>query len=249
MYENFSNVYDHVMDNVPYDEWFAAIHKYLTDRGITGGTICELGCGTGIMTERFAAAGYHMIGVDQSADMLALAAEKKEFSGADILYVQQSMQKLELSGPVDAMVSVCDSMNYLLQDEDMTATFTRVKKYLKPGGYFIFDLKTAYCYQSIMGNQTWVEQDDEVSYIWENFYYEDQQINEYLMTIFRRQEDSDLYERFEESHYQKAYDIEHLKKLLEKSGLEMVECLDASMDREPAEDSERVYVIARVQES
>ena len=95
----------------------------------------------------------------------------------------------------------------------------------------------------------YMEQDDEVSYIWENFYYEDQQINEYLMTIFRRQENSDLYERFEESHYQKAYDIEHLKKLLEKSGLEMVECLDASMDREPAEDSERVYVIARVPEA
>ena len=241
MYENFSSVYDHMMDHMPYDAWFAAIHRYLTDRGVTGGTICELGCGTGIMTERFAAAGYRMIGVDQSADMLALAAEKKELSGSDILYVQQSMQKLELSGPVDAMVSVCDSMNYLLQDEDVSATFSHVKKYLKPGGYFIFDMKTAYCYQNIMGNQTWVEQDDEVSYIWENFY-------EYLMTIFRRQEDSDLYERFEESHYQKAYSIEHLKELLERSGLVMAECLDESMEKEPAEDSERIYVVAKVQE-
>ena len=132
MYEKFSGVYDHMMEHIPYEQWFQTLHRFLSEHGTQSGRICELGCGTGVMTERFAAAGYSMIGVDQSADMLALAMEKKETSGFDILYIQQSMQNLELDGPVDAVISVCDSMNYLLQEEDMLSTFRQVKKYLKP---------------------------------------------------------------------------------------------------------------------
>ena len=248
MYEGFANVYDHVMNNISYEEWFGRLKSYLEDHGIKEGTICELGCGTGIMTEMFAKAGYQMIGVDRSGDMLALAKNKMSESGSDILYLQQPMEKLELAGPVEAVISVCDSINYLLQEEDMISTFSRVKKYLKPGGYFIFDLKTAYCYQNIIGNQTWVEQDDEVSYIWENYFYEDQNINEYTLTIFKKQQEGELYEKIEEAHYQKAYSIERLRSLLEKSGLEMVECFDENMQTEQTANSERIYVVAKVQE-
>lgn len=248
MYEGFANVYDHVMNNISYEEWFGRLKKYLEEHGITGGTICELGCGTGIMTELFAGAGYHMIGVDRSGDMLALARNKMEETGSDILYLQQPMEELELTEPVESIISVCDSMNYLLHEEDMISTFTRVKKYLKPGGYFIFDLKTSYCYRNIIGNQTWVEQDDEISYIWENYFYEDQDINEYTLTIFRKQPEGELYEKIEEAHYQKAYSVQRLRELLEKSGMEMVECFDENMQTEHTADSERIYVVAKVQE-
>lgn len=248
MYEKFANVYDHMMDQIPYEEWFEQLKNYLVSHGVEQGTICELGCGTGTMTERFAKAGYQMIGVDSSAEMLALAQDKKLEAGSDILYLQQDMTKLELSEPVDTFLSVCDSVNYLLQDDALAAVFSRVKEYLKPEGYFIFDLKTAYCYRNIIGNQTWVEQDEEVSYIWENYYYEDQDINEYMLTIFRRQLDSDLYERIEEAHYQKAYSVDKLEKLLDESGLSMVECFDSSMQGPPTENSERIYVVAKVKE-
>lgn len=245
MYEGFANVYEHMMNNIPYEAWFEALRKYLEKKGVTGGTICELGCGTGIMTEKFAEAGFSMIGVDQSADMLALAKQKQEESGSEILYLNQNMEELELSEPVDAVISVCDSVNYLLQDDAMKALFTRVKKYLKTGGYFIFDLKTVYCYRNLIGNQTWVEQDEEVSYIWENYFYEDQDINEYMLTIFKKQPDSDLYERIEEAHYQRAYGVDHLREMLEESGLEMAECFDENMKKEPTESSERIYVVAK----
>lgn len=86
------------------------------------------------------------------------------------------------------MLSVCDSVNYLLHEEELNKLFSRVKTYVKPGGYFIFDLKTAYCYRNIIGNQTWVEQDEEVSYIWENYFYEDQDINEYMLTILENRQ-------------------------------------------------------------
>lgn len=248
MYEGFANVYDHMMNHIPYEEWFERLKSYLAEHGITSGTICELGCGTGVMTELFAGAGFQMIGVDQSADMLAIATTKKMKTGSDILYVEQKMENLELAEPVDAIISVCDSINYLLQEEALNAVFERVHKYLKPGGYLIFDMKTAYCYRNIIGNQTWVEQDEEVSYIWENYYYEDSDINEYMLTIFRKQQDSDLYERIEEAHYQKTYTIPALKILLNQNGLEIVDCFDETMQEKPTENSERVYIVAKIQE-
>lgn len=248
MYEGFAGVYDHMMDNIPYDEWFQKLKAYLAGHGITEGTICELGCGTGMMTERFANDGFQMIGIDQSEDMLAIAMEKKMESGSDILYLQQDMESFELAEPVDVILSVCDSMNYLVQDSDMSAAFGRIHTFLKPEGLLIFDLKTAYCYRDIMGNQTWVEQDDEVSYIWENYFYEESSINEYTLTIFRRRPDSELFEKIEEAHYQRAYDLKQITEMMQKNGLEVCEILDSSMRSEPTETSERVYIVARVAE-
>ena len=245
MYEGFANVYDHMMNHIPYEEWFEKLLQYLQDHGVTEGRICELGCGTGIMTEKFAAAGYSMIGLDNSVDMLALARQKQEESGFPILYLHQNMEEMELDEPVDAMISVCDSVNYLLQEESMHSLFSRVKKYVRPGGYFIFDLKTVYCYRNLIGNQTWVEQDEEVSYIWENYFYEDQDINEYMLTIFKKQPDSELYERMEEAHYQRAYSIDRLREMIESNGLSLEECFDADMVHQPNETSERIYVIVR----
>ncbi len=243
MYEGFSNVYDHVMNHIPYDEWFEKLHRYLKARGIEKGTVCELGCGTGTMSEKFASAGYQVIGVDQSPEMLALAQAKKP---ENVIYVEQNMENLELDGPVDAIFSVCDSINYLMQESALLNTFSRVREYLKPEGYFIFDMKTVYCYRNIIGNQTWVEQDEEVSYIWENYFYEDEDVNEYMLTIFRKQPDSGLYERIEEAHYQKAYALEDLQRFLEESGLEMVECFDETLEAAPADSSERIYVVAKI---
>ena len=245
MYEGFANVYDHVMDQIPYEEWFEKLKKYLKDHGLESGRICELGCGTGIMTEKFAGAGYEMIGLDQSVEMLALAKVKQVETKSEILYLNQKMEELELDSPVEAFISVCDSLNYLLQEEQLTSLFGRVEKYLKPGGYFIFDLKTAYCYRTVIGNQTWVEQDDEVSYIWDNYFYEDQDINEYMLTIFRKQPDTELYERVEESHYQRAYQLNVLKQLLEEAGLTFVESFDEDMINPVQEDSERMYLVAQ----
>lgn len=248
MYEGFADVYDHMMSDIPYDTWFHALRTYLAGHGIEKGTICDLGCGTGSMTERFAAAGFHMIGVDLSEDMLAIARNKKDQAGSDILYIQQDMQELELAEPVDAVISVCDSMNYILEEDDMRRVFQRVYQYLKPGGYFIFDLKTVYCYRNVIGSQILAEQDEDVSYIWENYYYEDENINEYTLTVFQRQPGGRLYERIDEIHYQRAYSISVLEELLESSGLAVADIFDSSMKESPKDDSERIYMIAKKRE-
>lgn len=95
-----------------------------------------------------------MIGVDNAPDMLEIALEKKEEEGQDILYLCQDMREFELYGTVKAIVSICDSMNYITEDEDLLEVFKLVNNYLDPEGVFIFDLNTVYKYEKILGEQT-----------------------------------------------------------------------------------------------
>ena len=162
----------------------------------------------------------------------------------EILYLLQDMRELELYGSVRAVVSICDSMNYLLEETDLLSLFYRVNEYLDPDGIFIFDLNTVYKYRELLGETTIAENREEGSFIWDNYFDEEEQINEYDLTLFIREEEG-LYRRFEETHYQRAYELETVKHLLEQAGLEFVAAYDA-FTREPVkENSERIYVIAR----
>ena len=156
-YTSFAAVYDTFMDNVPYEEWGEYIHGMLCKYGVEDGIVLDLGCGTGTMTEILAGYGYDMIGVDNSEDMLELAMEKRIESGHDILYLLQDMREFELYGTVRAVVSVCDSVNYVTEPGELEEVFRLVNNYLDPRGIFLFDFNTDYKYREIMGDCTIVE--------------------------------------------------------------------------------------------
>ena len=242
-YESFARVYDLFMDNIPYEEWSVYLHELLQRGGVEDGLVLELGCGTGTMTELLSGMGYDMIGVDAAPDMLEIALEKKEKSGADILYLQQDMREFELYGTVRAVVSVCDSMNYITEEEDLLQVFRLVNNYLDPGGVFIFDLNTIYKYEQL-GESVIAENREASSFIWENYFYEDEMVNEYDLTLFIR-EKNDLYRKYEELHYQKAYELEQVKELLLQAGMEFVAAYDAFTHDPVTAESERMYIIAR----
>lgn len=243
-YESFASVYDMFMDNIPYEEWCEYLHKLLKFYGVEDGLVLELGCGTGSMTELLAERGYDMIGIDNAPDMLEIAQEKKMESGADILYLLQDMREFELYGTVRAIVSVCDSVNYVTEEEDLLKVFSLVNNYLDPGGVFIFDLNTEYKYRKILGDSVIAENREESSFIWENWYDEETQINEYDLTLFIREE-SGLYEKYEETHYQRAYSLDTVCQLLAQAGLKLEAVYDAFTMEAPGKRSERVYIVAR----
>ena len=243
-YTSFAEVYDAFMDNVPYEEWCAYLTGLLREYGCTGGLVAELGCGTGSMTELLSRAGYDMIGIDNSQEMLAAAMEKREEAGREILSLLQDMRECELYGTVAAVVSVCDSLNYLTEYEDMVRTFCLVNNYLDPGGLFIFDLNTEYKYRELLGERTIAENREDQSFIWDNYYDEEQKINEYGLTLFIKEE-SGLYRKQEEFHYQRAYSMEEVGQALSEAGMEFVAAYDAFTREPPGKTSGRVYVIAR----
>lgn len=183
-YTSFAYVYDTFMDNVPYGEWARHIREKLCEHGVTDGIVLDLGCGTGTMTERLAGYGYDMIGVDNSEEMLELAMEKKTESGYDILYLLQDMRGFELYGTVRAVVSVCDSVNYITEPDELEEVFRLVNNYLDPKGIFLFDFNTVHKYRDVIGASTIAEDRGVCSFIWDNRYYEKEQINEYDLTLF-----------------------------------------------------------------
>ena len=245
-YTGFAEVYDTFMDNVPYAEWAHYLKKMLEEYGISDGLVLDLGCGTGSMTEELASCGYDMIGVDNAEEMLEIAMKKREKSGHDILYLLQDMQEFELYGTVRAVVSVCDSINYVTEPDELLNVFRSVNNYLDPDGIFIFDFNTEYKYKNILGNQTIAEDREECSFIWDNYYYEDEKINEYELTLFIQENNEDnLYRKYQETHYQRAYTLEEIEELIIESGLIFVAAYDAYTKDDVKDESGRICVIAR----
>ena len=245
-YSGFAEVYDLFMDNVPYREWSRYLTGLLREYGAEDGLVLDRGGGTGTMTELLAEAGYDMIGVDCSEEMLEMAMEKRVKSGHDILYLCQDMREFELYGTVRAVVSVCDSMNYILEPEELEQVFRLVNNYLDPGGVFLFDLNTEYKYRQ-MGESTIAENREDGSFIWDNYYDEEERINEYDLAIFVREGEHDLYRKYEETHYQRAYRLEEIREIGERAGMRFVRFYDAFTREEPKETSERVYAVFREQ--
>lgn len=243
-YTSFAMVYDLFMDNIPYEDWCGYVAELLKEHGVSEGLVLDLGCGTGSITELLAEKGYDLIGVDNSSDMLEIAMDKKEKSHLDILYLLQDMREFELYGTVKAVVSICDSMNYMMSEEELKKVFTLVNNYLDPGGIFIFDMNTVYKYRELMGDSTIAENREAGSFIWENSYYEDEMVNEYDLTLFIREE-SGMFRKYEETHLQKAYPLSAIKRLLEEAGLVYLNAYDAFTHDAPNEESERIYIIAR----
>lgn len=241
-YTSFAQVYDLFMDNVPYEEWCDFLCRLLKAHHIEDGPVLDLGCGTGKMTRLMSERGYDMTGVDNSAEMLQIAA--MEPGDVPILYLLQDMQELELDGCVRAVYSACDCINYVLDEDELLAAFTGVYEYLEDEGVFIFDVNTSYKYTELLAENTFAESREEGSFIWDNFYDEETGINEYDLTLFIP-EGEDLYRRFAETHYQRNYEIETLVQLLRKAGFAEIAIYDDYTDEPLKDTSERAVFVAR----
>ena len=241
-YTSFASVYDLFMDNVPYEEWCAFLCKMLAQHGITDGPVLDLGCGTGKMTRLMSEQGYDMTGIDNAAEMLQIAA--MEPGEVPILYLLQDMQDLELDGCVRAVYSVCDCVNYVLDEEELQQAFSRVHEYLEEDGVFIFDVNTSYKYTKLLAENTFAESRDEGSFIWDNYYDEEERINEYDLTLFIPEGD-ELYRRYTETHYQRNYETATLLKLLKNAGFTDMCVYDDYTDAPLCETCERAVFVAK----
>ena len=229
-----------MMQDIPYGKWEKYLTKTLREFGIRDGLLLDLGCGTGEMTRRLRDKGYDMIGVDYSAEMLGEAYK----SGADgILYLNQDMRSFELYGTVGGIVSVCDTMNYLTTEKDFVKVLKLVNNYLDPDGVFIFDVKTAHFFKTDMGDGTYAENLEGMSYIWENSYDEKKRINEYFLTMFF--DEGGMYKKSEELHVQKAYTVGEIRKMAGKAGMKFVRALDADTYKAVNAGSRRIYIILK----
>ena len=261
-YQAFASVYDKLMSDVPYDEWAQRIDRDIRKYGVSKTSqergeaaseeeavlaserdlVADLACGTGVVTRKLFDKGYDVFGVDISSEMLSSAQASDEERG--IMYLNQDICELDLYSTIGTAVCICDSLNYLLSDEELEAAFNGVSNFLYPGGVFIFDCNTSYKYRESIGESTIAEAGDDVSFIWDNYYDEDENVNEYDLTLFIKREDG-LYERAEETHLQRGIEKKDIEWLAEKSGLEIVLIADSETDGAVSEETERIYAVLK----
>ncbi len=242
-YTGFAYVYDEYMDNIPYDEWEEYLVELIKEKGIDkDNTVIDLGCGTGTVTRMLDKEGYNCIGIDLSEDMLSIASDKTYDSGQQIIYSCQDMRDFEVPYETDAFISIGDSMNYITANDDLCDVFKCVKKGLKQGGVFIFDLKTIHFFKDILADNTYAENREDSAFIWDNYYDEESSNNEYELAVFVRNEDG-TFDRFEEEHYQHGFTLEEVSDAVKKAGLKIRNVYDAFSHNAPDDNSERLYYI------
>ena len=206
--------------------------------------IVELGCGTGSFAEEMASRGYDIMGIDNSQQMLQIAINKKDKSGHDIMYLEQDMREFELFCTAGTFLSVCDSVNYLTEVQDVVKMLKLVNNYLYPDGIIIFDFNTLHKYRDVIGDTTIAEDREDCAFIWDNWFDSDTSINEYDLTIFVHEGDN-RYRKFNETHFQRGYTLDEMLSIVKESGMEFVTAIDADTHEDPDEESERIYIIAR----
>ena len=242
-YETFASVYDLFMEQVEYDEWLDHIHAVWKKYGITPKTILDLGCGTGSILLPLAQEGFDVIGVDLSPEMLTEADHKAMEAGVSVRLACQDMTELDLGEQADCILSLCDCMNYLIEDGQLESAFQSIAAHMKKESLFLFDMNTEYKYTHLLADGTFAENREESSFIWENFYDEDERINEYDLTLFIKE--GELFRKFEETHYQRCYSLDEVKEAAKEAGMEFVAAYDAFTRKQVKDDSERVYLVFR----
>ncbi|MGE7759182.1 class I SAM-dependent DNA methyltransferase [Peribacillus sp. NPDC097895] len=243
-YERFAYVYDELMKDAPYEKWLVILTAKLEQYGIGGRKVLDLACGTGEMTVELAQHGFEVTGVDLSDEMLLVANEKAVKLGLAIPLFQQNMAELEGLGQFDCVTIFCDSLNYLRDEADIVKTFSRVHEHLKDGGLFLFDVHSIYKMEKVFQNHTFAVNDEEVSYIWDCFPGEEPYSVEHDLSFFVRDDESGLYDRFDELHYQRTYPVEQYKKWLQQAGFTVSELL-ADLEEAPlVKETERILFVA-----
>ncbi len=244
-YGDFAYYYDSLTENVDYEERCDYIRGLLAENGIGEGILLDLACGTGTVSLMLSDMGYDVIGVDASEEMLSVAQEKKMESGADVIFLCQRMEELDLFGTINACVSTLDSINHVTDEKTVREIFRRVSLFMEDKGIFVFDVNTPYKHREILGDNTFVYDTDEVYCVWQNS-TDENLLTKVSLDIFEKDEDDDeTYYRYCEEFAEKAYDLEDIRKWLEECKFEVVAVYEEMTRDDVKADTQRAVFVAK----
>ena len=242
-YHGLASSYDGLMVDGSYRKRADWLEKLFRKSRIPVRDVLDLACGTGTIACLLAERGYQVIATDASEEMLTQAAMKAAVLEENApLFLLQSMPRLRLTEPVDAVVSTLDSLNYLTREKDIRETFCRVYRWLKPGGQFIFDVNTPYKLRCMDG-QMYMDETEDTYCVWRTFFSERTQCCTYQVDLFQLNED-DSWEREFEEHKERAWTEEQLRTYLEAAGFENIIIRGDMSLRPPKADEDRWIVTA-----
>lgn len=236
-YDALAASYDGLMADGDYRRRAAFLDRRLKKSAAPVRTVLDLACGTGTIACLLAGRGYEVLASDGSEEMLTQAAAKAAGLARPPLFLLQPMPKLRLAEPVDAVVSTLDSLNYLTRERDLRETFRRVRRWLRPGGPFLFDVNTPYKLRRMDGELYMDETEDSVC-VWRTFFSEKRQICTYQVDLFRLRPDG-AWDRSFEEHRERAWSEEEIRRCLAEAGFASVRLTGDLTERAPRADEDR----------
>lgn len=236
-YDALAASYDGLMADGSYRGRAAFLERRLKKSPIPVETVLDLGCGTGTIACLLAKRGYEVLAADGSEEMLTQAAAKAEGLERPPLFLLQEMPKLRLARPVDAAVSTLDSLNYLTRERDLRETFRHVRRWLKPGGLFLFDVNTPYKLRRMDG-QLYMDETEESVCVWRTFFSEKKRVCTYQVDLFRLRPDG-AWDRCFEEHRERAWTEEELREYLTEAGFASVKLTGDLTDKPPRLNEDR----------
>lgn len=244
-YSDFAYIYDKLMQpDIDYCQLCDYIENIFDMHSKSIDLVADLACGTGNVTIPLSKRGYDMIGVDLSEEMLCVARDKAYTENENILFLNQNMISLDLYGTVDAFVCMIDGMNYIVSPQSLLSMLKRIKTcFLNPDGLFIFDISSEYKLSSVLGNNTFIHNEKDVFYTWQNRYIKSKKISDMYLNFFVN--DSTSYRRFEERHLQRAYNIKEMTSILKVSGFSEIEVYKTGTFSSPTDTDERLCFVAK----
>ncbi len=243
-YSEFASVYDILQKDVDYrsrSEYLAELfRKY--DRLPT--LLLDLACGTGGFSLEFSKKGIDVIGVDPSVEMLSVAREKCYNNNVDMLLLCQTAAELDLYGTVDGAVCCLDSINHIIDADELQESFNKVSLFLEKERLFIFDVNTEYKHKNILSGNTFVDDTDDVFCTWRNSECDKNGVVDIRLDFFLKSED-ELYKRSYEEFSERAYSEDVITNMLEKAGLDVLAVLGDMSFEKPSETEERIIYVTR----
>jgi len=237
-YKEFSYFYDYFNYNADYDALFNKIVQLAATQNIKEGIVCDLGCGTGELAFRFNDAGFDVIAVDNSDEMLDVLFDKRDEVGAyGVQILKQDITRIDMFGTVDLFTCTFDTVNHLNGKEDVQKLFDRVSLFLHPDGVFVFDMNTAYKHINVLADERFDFIEDEADCHWQNTLIKEENRTKISINIFDKQSG----EEYSEEFYECYYSLEDVKAMLKKAGLEIITLIDGE-DFGPVRDDSQRYL-------
>jgi len=212
--------------------------------GLWPRNVLDLACGEGTFALSMAKRGLRVAGVDLSPEMLEIARGRAAKEGLKVRFVQQDMRSLSLRGRFDLVTCWFDSLNYLLEMNDLAQAFAGVSRVLDKNGLFIFDVNTIRALAvEWVREPCYVHLDSRDLFLASVPQYDPAtRIASLHITGFARENEGWL--RVDEVHRERGYTLKEIRQCLKRAGLRELACW-ASLDKmeKPRRSSVRVWFV------
>lgn len=246
MYLELAQYYDGLMLDAEYEKRADYLIGLFLTYGKKPKLLLDAACGTGTLSILLSQKGIEeVIGVDVSENMLAVANEKAKDKGQNVLFLNQDLEDLDLYGTVDGAICTLDSVNHITSKAKLLKIFKRISLFMEKDSLFIFDVNTVYKHKYVLGNNTFVFDNDDVFCCWQNFYHEKSKRVDICLDFFGSLDG--VYNRKSEYFTEKAYTDAELKEIIKKAGFSMVEIFADMSNNKPGPKCQRkVFVVKKV---